>query len=542
MEKKFDIFGVLALVLLCIIVCTKEPLYASLWLDETVTAWIIKGSFYEVLCKAFEYQAQSPLYFLLLKSWTLLFGERDTTLRFFSSFLTVLDLGALYALSRALSIKNTVFFVIFPFICLEEVIKASFTARPYALALLAVTLSVLSLVRLIEALKNIVIQKQDRIFSFKLYILLYIVSSLFVFYTHYFFAAVSVVHVAICIYFYKDLNEEGRKLFQKIFAACFLAILFFSLPGFYHLWIWSERVGEVSFKSNLKISDILSAFFPRHLSIYVIFSLFVAYVYSKVSFCTPNLFIRAIPLLVWTFMPGLMLLLLQLCTGGSFLIDRYYMWRSQGVALLVGLIFSSMTERRSKIIFFSMMMFFALFLEAQRKWVIEDWRGVSEMLNGNVDTKAAQQFGAAAVSDRETMVFDPTVPVLLFSGLAESNSVRFYNNDLSKEYLTAPFQRYPVPNRLYPIPSKLLSETENSSTVQIIEKIIETSSENYQMRVNREVNEKDAKLSKPTSSKRFYLASFVSEASELEEFFKKRGFSVTVLFESNMIKLYLVSL
>lgn len=119
---------------------------APLWLDETVSLFVIKGGFSEILSR--QGWPGVPAYPVLLWLWTKAMGTAELTLRI-SSVLAML--GAVYFLylsARELfdwdvAVIAAVFFCLHPVVYLESI-----DVRPYAFAALAITSSIFILVRL----------------------------------------------------------------------------------------------------------------------------------------------------------------------------------------------------------------------------------------------------------------------------------------------------------------------------------------------------------------------------------------------------------
>jgi Dolichyl-phosphate-mannose-protein mannosyltransferase len=119
---------------------------APLWLDETVSMYLIRGGFAGIMAR--QVWPDSPTYSCLLWLWTLAMGAGEIMLRV-SSLLPML--GATYLLYRAASLlfdreaamTTTIAFCIHPII-----IFAAIDIRPYAFAALALNASILTLVHL----------------------------------------------------------------------------------------------------------------------------------------------------------------------------------------------------------------------------------------------------------------------------------------------------------------------------------------------------------------------------------------------------------
>jgi uncharacterized membrane protein len=119
---------------------------APLWLDETVSFFLIKGGFAGIMSQQF--WPDSPVYSCLLWLWTKAMGTGELTLRI-SSLLAIL--AAVYLLYRAarqlfawdVAVITAIVFCLHPII-----VFAAIDVRPYALAALALNASILALVHL----------------------------------------------------------------------------------------------------------------------------------------------------------------------------------------------------------------------------------------------------------------------------------------------------------------------------------------------------------------------------------------------------------
>src|ERR1700723_2742785 len=127
--------------------CAFPPgswLSAPLWLDETISFFLIRGGFAGMMSR--QVWPDAPAYSCLLWLWTRALGTAEMTLRI-SSILPMA--GAVYLLycsarrlfERDLALIATIIFCLHPI-----VVFASFDVRPYAFAALAINLSVFALV------------------------------------------------------------------------------------------------------------------------------------------------------------------------------------------------------------------------------------------------------------------------------------------------------------------------------------------------------------------------------------------------------------
>ena len=119
---------------------------APLWLDETVSIFLIRGGFAGIMSR--QVWPDAPAYSFILWLWSKALGRGEITLRILS-VLTML--GAVYLLYRAarelferdVAVIAAIVFCLHPIVIFEAI-----DIRPYAFAALAITSSILILVRL----------------------------------------------------------------------------------------------------------------------------------------------------------------------------------------------------------------------------------------------------------------------------------------------------------------------------------------------------------------------------------------------------------
>jgi uncharacterized membrane protein len=119
---------------------------APLWLDETVSFFLIKGGFGGIMSR--QVWPDSPVYSCLLWLWTKAMGTGEITLRV-SSVLPMLGAAYLfYRAARELFARDVAMIAAIVF-CLHPIIAfAAIDVRPYAFAALAINASILILVQL----------------------------------------------------------------------------------------------------------------------------------------------------------------------------------------------------------------------------------------------------------------------------------------------------------------------------------------------------------------------------------------------------------
>lgn len=114
---------------------------ASLWLDEFGTFWVAEGDFATTIRRCWEFQGQSPFYYLLPWMSIHALGESEVALRAPSLVLSGLSVAALYVGARTLAGPRAgAYAAAFGWLA-ETGIVAAGNARPYALLLFSVAVA-----------------------------------------------------------------------------------------------------------------------------------------------------------------------------------------------------------------------------------------------------------------------------------------------------------------------------------------------------------------------------------------------------------------
>ena len=135
-----------ALVLTTSIAIWLLAIRAPLWLDETISYFIIKKRLSEVLSR--QSWPGVPAYYFLLWLWTRIVGTSEIELRMLSVLAMLAAVALLYLAARKMfeldvAVIVAIIFSLHPFVASEAI-----DVRPYALAALSITSSILALVHL----------------------------------------------------------------------------------------------------------------------------------------------------------------------------------------------------------------------------------------------------------------------------------------------------------------------------------------------------------------------------------------------------------
>ena len=212
-------YYLLAVCLIGILAVWIRPLFASsLWLDETGTFMVIRGSLNDVIHQGLEFQGQFPLYHVFLWSWSKLAGTSEIALRLPSLFGALLAAWLCYRLALGLFADvNIARLAGYIFVLLPPVAFAAADARPYALALAALLGATLVLFRWMES---------ERLRDGILYVGLVALTL----YLDYMFALALIPHALIA---YRHVRQKGRRGAVAV-AAATGAIVLLMLPTVPH--------------------------------------------------------------------------------------------------------------------------------------------------------------------------------------------------------------------------------------------------------------------------------------------------------------------
>ena len=105
MNRKFGLrhlplWGLVLILLLAFALRFYRLGFQSLWLDEATSAFFASLSFHDILKATFSSEPNPPLYFCLLRFWTLLLGNSEVALRSLSALAGVAYIPFIYLLGR----------------------------------------------------------------------------------------------------------------------------------------------------------------------------------------------------------------------------------------------------------------------------------------------------------------------------------------------------------------------------------------------------------------------------------------------------------
>jgi Dolichyl-phosphate-mannose-protein mannosyltransferase len=139
-------FAIYALILAVSISTWFIVIRAPLWLDETVSMFLIKGGWAGILSR--QVWPDAPAYSCLLWLWTKVMGTRELMLRISSVLPMLAAVYLLYRAARELFDRDVAVVAAIVFCLHPIIIFAAIDVRPYAFAALAINATILALIRL----------------------------------------------------------------------------------------------------------------------------------------------------------------------------------------------------------------------------------------------------------------------------------------------------------------------------------------------------------------------------------------------------------
>ena len=236
----------------------------SIWYDEAYSVDISSKDIIDIVRTVMgdNYEANPPLYYILLHLWTGLTGNSEFSLRLLSAAMGSLCIVAVYALGKKMFNKNTGLVAALILSVSVYHIQMSQEARGYTLNVLLTIVSFYSLYTAVS-------KKNTK------YTALYIVSTILLLYTHYYGIFILIAQNVFFLTVY--LYNRGKKntgfvrwvLIQAVILISFIPairrLLIYRSDSLGSLWITEptiERLGEyaVSYAGNFYLLVIFSFF------------------------------------------------------------------------------------------------------------------------------------------------------------------------------------------------------------------------------------------------------------------------------------------
>jgi len=381
---------------------------STLWLDETLTAWITSGDLRTCFDRAWHYQGQSPLFFVLVWCVRQVFGSSELALRSLSllavagsvvTFRAVLNQTVWRRDSWIGAITLAVVLLSHPEVLNSHVI-VGVSARPYALAIWASLLSLYGLLRWID-------RPSMRTW------LLYVAATSLTILLHYIFATVLLLHLVVVL----RCGLKNRRVVSGSVAAV-AAVGVCLLPAVPHVLLVAQ-------KSKLYTTSVpptvMSTFMALVSPAGVLTALCLGLVLHVVKGgqSLRETAREFAPGLCWWMIAPLGILLIYQVTGVCVNVPRYYLWRVPAAGLIV--IAAVRVAGSYRQVALPVVLVVSFVLPALRAPEATGWKEAFAW---------GQQYPATD--------FEPVV----YSGLIESSNASCVEDDGFREYMLAPLWHY----------------------------------------------------------------------------------------------------
>lgn len=406
-------WGALLLTALLLLFCLRAPWTGSFWLDETISAWIVRGDVQDVVRLSTDFQGQSPFYFVLLWATGLVLGHSEVALRLLSVACGALSLFVLYRLVVDLSHQCVAGFAAVAMLLCSNVFQdALLSARPYALGLLAALLSLLFLRRLTESFSS----RNAALFS---------ASCIAAFYAHYLFSVIFIAHG------WHLLRTPGL---TRRMSGWLLLSGVATLPALPQLYSLFARREGLSFALPLGFRSFMEGAIPVPAVVPAVLGAILGLVWGGRFPNRVRQTQNAAFLLPYIVTPALVFGAASLLGDGSLWVARYWGWQPAAWAALGALLVSSLQGTRGRAVALAATAAFCALRLATQVRHLEDWRG------------------AAAV------VSAASGPVALYSGLVEAETMSGAGLPEFEEYIRAPLRVYGISGRIEPLSLRRITD------------------------------------------------------------------------------------
>lgn len=459
---------------------SQSFLTESLWLDECVSAWVASGTLQDAITRSWNFQGQSPLYYVILWSWQQFFGNSEFALRSLSILTLLLTGIGLWSFARKFLAPDSALFAVLLLFSFDSVL-ITISARPYGLALGISVFSFLQLSRWIES---------GKLFDGIKYLLLVTL----LFYAHYLFLFAFPVHLLMVL-----TAKENRARFGQC-ATLFLIGALLAIPGFMQLSHLAARRSELSFAGKPDLFLLITTAVPIPFMVYLGCAIILGLLLGKGHrlIASKDGKLSPVTLLAWCFLAPITLFVLSHLGQGSIFLPRYLVWSLLGLALIGATIHGSMQDARGRLVAVIVLCALWVMRESDRRWQIEDWRGAASIV-------ANSSIGERPVT-------------LLYSGLIESEKIDSIESD--QEYLSAPFRHYQAGGEIISIPGYLAAPKATEYLESLLKKIANSSF--YLVLLDNQFKSEGKEK--------------ISVVAAYQKFLSERGFSVSTIEANGRVK------
>jgi hypothetical protein len=395
------------------------PLWSSLWLDETITYWVVKDGLPALFRRSLHFNAQSPAYFVVAWAAVAAGGATEWMLRIPSILAAAASTALVYRLGLRFVDREMGALAAVCFASYWLVADAAITARGYAIGLLVLIAAVVALDRWLGRRHPV---------DWAAYVML----SVLTVYIQPLFAVMFVVHVVHAV----DRARRGTAPIgwsSAVVAAGAIGLLLVplavALPPVWQRRMWMSAVSGAPFRGW---GDIRFAVAP----------LAIVAGSALLERRLPAHYLRVpAPLVLlscWAAMPVIMVVAAARWMSPTVLVSRYFLCAAPAIALIMAWTIRGVRSSRIRLVLVTIVAGLSVLGMGVGVERMEDWR-------------MALHAAADATNGRP-------VPVLVGATFIESARLRWPLDPEEAGYLVAPVAFYRVPGPAIPLPYDLGDE------------------------------------------------------------------------------------
>lgn len=399
----------------------------GLMTDELLSAWVSSGGFGDAVDRAFTHQGNSPLYFVLLGAWRAVAGSSEVALRLPSVLCMAAAAHQLARLGRELDDGRRVTGVVAAFVLLAntDVMLAGVTARPYALLVLSVVVSMRALVHFLH---------DGRLRCGLVWVLAAGVSLLMSP-----FAALALpAHLVALVGaargrriapFGSPAPGVDARIWQRRLPGLLAIGALVVSPLVPQVFALAGRSQELVLVGVPDLVDLVEALVPVPLVAAVAVGHILGGRRRHRQAPDPALTL----IVVWALAPIVACWVVSNLTGTSIWVDRYRLGAIPGIALLVGLGVGRIGRSHGRVVASAVLLFFSL-------WNVSEAAG----LDRHGWREAVEWARAETAGEQVTIALD--------TDLIELQNLELLTDPDWQEYLSGPVQHYGLPGRVVLLP------------------------------------------------------------------------------------------
>lgn len=389
----------------------------SYWLDETITAWVTSADLHTCIQRAYHYQGQSPVYFVLVWGIRQVLGSSELALRSLSIFATLGSILVTYRILQKLKMSKDAWAGA---IIVGTVLWTSFfvtlNARPYAAAIFC---SLVSLHFLLGWLDSGSWKQLGG----------YLFFSAATIVLHYLFGIFAVFHLATVLLLSTRLKRDLLR-----WSVAWVTVFLLISPFLPHLALVASKTKQYVFTAPPSLSRTASYVISAEILILMAIGLLFRLLSSSQD-ATEGIPAKSVWMgVIWWAVGPITVLVGYLIAGISLNVPYYYAWRLPALGLLSVLLLRLVDSQR-RIALPAIILALALVTQPSDNLTV-GWRDAVEWAETQVRADAAE------------------TQTVLQSFLIESSHEPWLNSASFQTYFSAPLTVYnwQHPIELLPIP------------------------------------------------------------------------------------------